>query len=258
VIVFSTMLLLNLKPLEAVRTLALEGLYTELGYDNFAVFGGRHVEDSMLSELKDLSEDVRKFIKTVHMPYDEVNTDVTPVETIVKRMIKWLNAAAELGASIAVFHTLKTMSRDPLEVNLEFFRAVVKEAIDRGITVAVENRIERELFGSSPKDLKDLAEGIGEGIGVCLDIGHANITKNLKQFLNTLEEYVVEIHLHDNDGYRDLHKPPQTGTVNWATVLQWLKNKSKTIPVFEIACNESIKNCITIAKKVLEWFPLQL
>jgi Sugar phosphate isomerases/epimerases len=251
---FSTMLLLNLKPLEAVKVLALEGLHIELGYDNFAVFGGKHAEDAMLKELEELGEDVKSFIKTAHMPYDDVDADLIPLEAIEKRMVKWLDTVARLGASIAVFHTVKTLLRDPLEVNIEFFRTITREAVDRGITVAVENRLEKDLFGSSPGDLKALAETIGEGIGVCLDVGHANITKNLQQFLSTLGDVVVELHLHDNDGSRDLHKPPQTGTVNWGLIMQWLKSRSRVVPVFEIACTKGVKNCIAIAKSVSKWF----
>jgi len=253
--VFSTMILLNLRPLEAVKALALEGLYIELDYDNFALFGGKHAEDAMLKEVVNgLGEDLKRFVRTVHMPYDEIDADVMPLESIVERMVKWLDVASRIGVEVAVFHTIKTVFRNPLETNLEFFRTVVKEAMERGIMVAVENRLEKELFGSSPKDLKELVETIGEGIGVCLDVGHANITKTLQQFLNTVGEHIVELHLHDNDGQKDLHRPPQTGTVNWSLITQWLKKRAGVIPVFEISCRESVKNCIAIAKSASEWF----
>jgi sugar phosphate isomerase/epimerase len=255
--VFSTMILLNLRPLEAVKTLVSEGLYVELDYDNFAVFRGNQAEDSLLREVvENVVGDMRSYVKTIHMPYQDsdINADLVPLESIVKRMVKWLDVGAELGVSIAVFHTIKTMSRDPLKINIEFFKMVVREAIDREIIVAVENRLEKELFGSKPDDLKILVDNVGEGIGVCLDIGHANITRNLDQFLNKLGEHVVELHLHDNNGLKDLHKPPLTGTVDWGTVIQWLRNRDNVVPVFEIVCREETMKCLAIAKNIAEWF----
>lgn len=255
--VFSTMILLNLRPLEAVKTLVSEEHYIELDYDNFIMSGDRQVEDAMLKEIIDnVVGDLKNYIKTIHMPYQDIdiNADLTPLEVIERRMVKWLDVGAKLGVSAAVFHTIKTSSKNPLEINLEFFKVITKEAMDRGIIVAVENRLEKELFGSKPSDLKNLIENIGEGIGICLDVGHAHITKNLHQFLDVLREHIVELHLHDNNGQKDLHKPPLTGTIDWNMIIQWLKNKNNVIPVFEIACKEEIKNCLAIAKNVSEWF----
>jgi sugar phosphate isomerase/epimerase len=255
--VFSTMILLNLRPSEAVRVLASEGLYVELDYDNFTVFGGRQVEDALLKEVvENVVGGLRRYVRTNHMPYQQgdIDADIIPLESIKKRMIKWLDVGAELGVSVAVFHAIRTSSRNPLEMNLEFFKVMAKEAIDRGIMVAVENRMERGLFGSKPSDLKALMEGVGEGIGVCLDVGHANITKNLHRFLDELGEHIVELHLHDNDGLKDLHKPPLTGTVDWNSIMLWLRNKSNVIPTFEIGCREDTRSCLAVAKSVLEWF----
>ena len=252
--VFSTMIMLALKPLDAVKTLASNGLLIEIGFDNFQAFGGKLVEDSMLKELLEGSEELKRFVRSIHMPYDEVDVDAVPMDNIVKRMVKWLDYAGALGARVAVFHTLVTGSRNPLEVNTEFFRVMTREAMDRGIAVAVENRLEKNLFGSSPRDLKKLIESVGEGIGVCLDVGHANIAGNLRQFIESLQGHIIEMHLHDNDGVKDLHRPPQTGTVDWSYVVSFLKRKQDVLPVFEIICREGVKKCLELAKSVRSWF----
>ncbi|MEM0027113.1 MAG: sugar phosphate isomerase/epimerase [Ignisphaera sp.] len=255
-IAFSTMVLLNLDPFEATAKLIESGFHVEVCYDNFLVFGGRYVEDVLFKKFLDSIQSIRKtYIKSVHMPYDELDADTIPFEHILNRMVKWLRFAHEIGASIAVFHTLKTSS-DPLNTNLHFFREIAREAMDRGIRIAVENRLEKNLFGSKPEDLKNIVESVGEGIGICLDVGHANINKNLDAFLKTLENSIIELHLHDNNGFRDEHKPPFTGSVDWNAVIGLIKRKRDILPVFEIACREPVVSCLSIANRVKQEFEM--
>ena len=252
--VFSTMMLTNLDPLKASKELIKHGFGVELCYDNFMFFGGKSVEDKMFREvIEGLTTYEKKHIKSVHMPYDEIDVDTTPMDAIVSRMVKWLDFAHEIGAGIAVFHTLKGGSG--YDVNVEFFKRIAKEALDRGVRVAVENRLERNVFGAKPSELKSLLEGVGEDMGICLDVGHANINNNLRQFLETLGDRIIELHIHDNDGQRDLHKPPYTGTVDWGYIKEWLKlRREKVLPVFEVSCRENTSVCISMAKSVAELF----
>lgn len=143
---------------------------------------------------------------------------------------------------MAIFHTLESSSRG-FKVNLEFFRKIAREATDRGIKIAVENRPEKRLFGSAPEELKLLMEAVDENIWICVDAGHANINRNLSHLLENLSTHVIEIHLHDNNGERDEHKPLFAGTVDWRLVSNWLKNRRTEINlVFEILCSEQRPN----------------
>ena len=248
-VAFSTMVLLSLEPAEAIRVLAGEGILVEVAYDNFRSLGGMAVEDMLMRRACELADEgVRGMIRSVHMPYDGIEVDAIPLDIVIKRMLKWLDFAHRLEASIAVFHTLESSLRE-FEANLEFFRRIAREAADRGIKVAVENRLERRLFGSDPRDLELLIESVGENIGACADVGHANINRNLSQLLKTLDNSIIEVHLHDNDGEKDEHKPPFTGSVSWGLVLDWLKRRKEYINiVFEILCSEQTSKCLTIAE----------
>ncbi|MEM1718288.1 MAG: TIM barrel protein [Thermosphaera sp.] len=248
-VTFSTMVLLSLEPAKAIKILAGEGIPVEVAYDNFRSLGGMAVEDELMRRACELADEgVREMIRSVHMPYDGIEVDAIPMDIVIKRMLKWLDFAHRLEASITVFHTLECSLRE-FEVNLEFFRRMAREAADRGIKVAVENRLERRLFGSNPRDLKLLIESVGDNIGACADVGHANINRNLSQLLKTLDNSIIEVHLHDNDGEKDEHKPPFTGSVSWGLVLDWLKRRKEDINiVFEILCPEQTSKCLTIAK----------
>jgi len=255
-LVFSTMILVNLSPVDALTTLIRNGFFIEIGYDNFITYGGKYAENQLIKRvLETVTSYDKNFIKSIHMPYDEIDADTVPLEAIVSRMIKWLDFAQEVGASIAVFHTLKTSS-NVFDTNLYFFRKIVKEASDRGVMVAIENRLEKELFGSKPQDLKNLVTALGEEAGICLDVGHANITKNLRQFIDVVGNQVIELHLHDNDGSKDLHKPPYTGSVDWNLVTEFIKRRKNALPVFEVLCRESPVHCIVNANTIRKMFEI--
>ena len=53
-------------------------------------------------------------------------------------------------------------------------------------------------------------------LGLCFDSGHANLGGDSFEQLKRLKDRLIAVHLHDNDGSRDQHKIPFTGTVNWA------------------------------------------
>jgi sugar phosphate isomerase/epimerase len=56
-------------------------------------------------------------------------------------------------------------------------------------------------------------------LGVCLDVGHAQLTGAASEAAEVLSGLVMTTLLHDNNGRDDLHRAPGEGTVNWAAVL---------------------------------------
>jgi len=56
-----------------------------------------------------------------------------------------------------------------------------------------------------------------------LDLGHAHINGNLEESLQALSRHMAAMHVHDNDGVKDLHKPPYTGTIRWSLLENWIQ-----------------------------------
>ena len=119
---------------------------------------------------------------------------------------------------------------------------LVPAAEKNGVTIAVENAF------SAVSDAAALKKYVGHfggsrAIGVCVDVGHANISfrapgKTAEQLrldkiqrMNMdfafsdghMEEellpHIVVAHLHDNDGLADEHKMPMTGKIDWTEIL---------------------------------------
>lgn len=248
---YSTMLYLSLPPYKAIERLAELGLPIELSYDNFVVAGGKALEDKYIGEiLTRANSDAR--VMVVHMPYDEMDPATALSEAGLKRFVKWLDLAHRLGAEAVVVHTLRIGSEyeRALEVNVEFLGLILREAVDRGITLAVENRLEKSLFGSRPSDLLKIVNELGNEVRICLDVGHANINKNLDEFLS-IGRRIAVIHAHDNDGYRDLHNPPYSGTVRWSLVENWISRTGfDGVIVFEAVCKDSVHICDSVTNYI--------
>jgi sugar phosphate isomerase/epimerase len=87
-----------------------------------------------------------------------------------------------------------------------------------GVTVAIE-LIPNPL--SLPTRLVQWIEDdlASPGVGVCLDVGHANLTGDAMEAIEICSGHIVTTHLHDNRGTRDDHLVPGEGGIDWEGVL---------------------------------------
>jgi len=85
-----------------------------------------------------------------------------------------------------------------------------------GVRVLVENLLSDP---TTPEHLITILElGHLDGIGVCLDLGHAHITVGVHEAITALNQRIVSMHVHDNGGAKDEHLWPGDGTIDWAAV----------------------------------------
>jgi sugar phosphate isomerase/epimerase len=247
------MLYACLPPLKAIERIMGQGLSAELSYDNFAISGGALVEDRYIAELLKASSDLRGHVSAVHMPYDELEPHRALTESGFRRLSKWLDLARRLEIQLAVTHTLRIDRghESALRLNVKFLGRIAEGAEDNGITVAVENRLENSYYGSRPSDLLAIIRELGGRVSICLDLGHAHINGNLEGSLQALGRCMAAMHVHDNDGSKDLHKPPYTGAIKWSLVENWLtRMKFGGVIVFEVLCKGDIQTCDKLVEEV--------
>ena len=102
--------------------------------------------------------------------------------------------------------------------SLEHLRAFAKPL---GVQVVVEN-IPNEL--STPEGLVELLRTARfTDVGVCFDVGHAHISPGITQAFDTLKELIRTTHVHDNNGERDAHLWPGSGTIDWKQTMELLR-----------------------------------
>jgi sugar phosphate isomerase/epimerase len=90
-----------------------------------------------------------------------------------------------------------------------------------GVHLLVENLLSE---ATTPEHLVAILEmGHLTNVGVCLDLGHANITVGTADAIATLGKRIVTVHVHDNHGMKDEHLWPGSGTIDWKATAAALK-----------------------------------
>lgn len=93
---------------------------------------------------------------------------------------------------------------------------------ERNIRIAVEN----VLHGATAEKVMRLMDDDRydpDSVGVCLDLGHSNISNNPVNDLEECSERLFAIHVSDNNGREDSHSIPFTGNIDWMQVAAVLK-----------------------------------
>ena len=145
-----------------------------------------------------------------------------------------------VGAAFYCYKHVPLSTLRPLA--LETLEKLLPAAEKLGMVIAVENSFE---MPNSAKEVIGLVNHFGghPALGVCYDTGHANCMasapgKDKSKYepyfpkcwwengviwednaLDTLKDQVVTCHIHDNNGYGDLHGMPFDGTIDWRDLM---------------------------------------
>ncbi|RLE72517.1 MAG: hypothetical protein DRJ45_01710 [Thermoprotei archaeon] len=159
---------------------------------------------------------------------------------------------------------LNSLKRDEAwKISIRFLKELSKYALKNEIYLGIENM---ELysyengvkklfpaFGRTIYELSEILSLVGyDSLKVTFDVGHANIGGNPVSFLEKMFPQIVHIHLHDNNGLRDLHAPLGSGTIDFKTIFKIIRenNYSGTM-IVERSIDDNILNDINFMKKML-------
>ncbi len=147
-----------------------------------------------------------------------------------RELLDGIDTAALMQIPMAVAHPIAWYSRDVkygdwVRANMAFLSPLAEYAKRKGIKLCIENMPsdkeaeDNHLYGSCALNISALAEKLG--VGICWDVGHANISgyKQSEQ-LQILKGKLDVLHIHDNlgKGHKDAHLLPFDGTVDWEDV----------------------------------------
>lgn len=93
---------------------------------------------------------------------------------------------------------------------------------ERNIRIAVEN----VLHGATAEKILRLIDDERHNpdlVGMCLDLGHSNISNNPVNDLEGCSERLFAIHVSDNNSREDSHSIPFSGNIDWMQVAAVLK-----------------------------------
>lgn len=135
-----------------------------------------------------------------------------------------IDMASELGTDVIIMH----MGNEPVEFEAAglYWSQLWKSLEDlepyaraHGVRIAIENGVFRLIR-------KVLARYDAAYVGLCYDCGHGNVSRDGLDETDALKDRLIAIHLHDNDGASDQHKPLFTGTVDWPRLAKILASSA--------------------------------
>ncbi len=122
---------------------------------------------------------------------------------------------ARLGSDVVVMH-LPSGDRAPDSAywdrvfrSLDALRPIARAS---GVRIAIENGGSAESFDAIEHVFRHYEP---EYVGLCYDSGHGNLFAEGLDRMAAIGDRLIAVHLHDNDGQGDQHKPLFTGAIDW-------------------------------------------
>ncbi len=140
-------------------------------------------------------------------------------EAAQAEILALLKALPILNCSLLVVHPggLADRAERSLQENVKkSIQILLEDCAPQGIRIALEN-INSEL--GSPQGVSRLVEEIAApNLGMCLDLGHANLVEDLPALVKKAAAKLIHIHASDNNGQEDSHQIPFEGSIDWQKV----------------------------------------
>ncbi len=193
----------------------------ENGFDAFEWFPDKK-ESGEGWEESDLDAETRRYIKNVSLEHDirlSVHTpwEVNPLQPKAwERLLEDLEFARDIGASNLNIHLYTDQG---IDAYVEAVSPFIRRLAQVGIKLSIENTpiTGPEAFNELFKKLRSLNSTDTDCVGMCLDIGHANLCSatlnDYLKFIDMLDSQVpiIHIHMHENYGDYDSHLPLFSG-----------------------------------------------
>ena len=132
--------------------------------------------------------------------------------------------------------------------DLPLLRRAIEPAAERAAELGIALAIAFPLRLRADDALAVIESLDGAAVGVCLDTGHAHLADGVPEAIETLAGYIHAIHLHDNQGREDAHRPPFAGSIDWPAVLMELEKTGYAgRAVFELAADPDAATAVARA-----------
>jgi len=104
---------------------------------------------------------------------------------------------------------------------IEFWSSLAEEAWDKGLMIALEN-----MWEFTPDIIGDVLRKLNlPGLRACVDVGHAHLFSDVPFtcWLQSLNSYVVHVHINNNSGAVDEHHALSDGVLNYPEILAQIR-----------------------------------
>lgn len=180
----------------------------------------------------------REPVLQVHAPFSDLNLGALGDKArdyAMRVMQDTIHKSALAGVKMITLHPgivspMGSYKReDVLRRSIGSLRKLREFAEDEGTTACVENMPKGgwALMWSAEESRRVCEE---TGLGLCYDIGHANVSGQVPEFL-ALRDLFVNVHIHDNRGGHDEHLTVGEGTADFQGLKKALSGYNGNIVV---------------------------
>lgn len=222
----------DLKYLEEIGFDAVDysGMCFEPGKGVFAL-SDAEFEARMLADRREIEEAGLEIYQTHGVwPYDD--TDAEQKEAKFQAMIRSIQGTALLGSKYVVIHPVLPFAwnKSPhhekdVQANIDYIKMLIPYAEKHGVRIALENMPNPYVPCGRIEELVECIDAVNsEYLVACLDVGHSTaLGYDAGDAVRMLGRRIHCLHIHDNDGRRDLHLLPYHGVTNWKHFTDALK-----------------------------------
>ena len=205
-------------------------LCTEPGTGLFAMNASEF--ERFLIHDREAAKDAGLVIGQTHgvWPYDDTKPE--NYDAKLEAMLKSIEATSILGAPYVVIHPVLPTMWNPsdhhekdLEANIEYVKKLEPYARKYNVKLALENMPNPHVPCGHVSELNDCLNAVNSDFVVaCMDVGHCSaISDSAGDMARLLGDKLCVLHIHDNDGRRDIHMPPYQGVTDWADFAKALR-----------------------------------
>lgn len=212
---------------EHIELLRREGICPEIYFPSSAIDNLGDKDIISIKERFDYGPSL-----SIHAPFMDLSpgaVDPKVRDVTIERFSSILDISEILRSTTIVFHSgyEKWKYSHKIDVwidgSMKTWPGLIKRAEALGVKIAIEN-----IFEDDPANLILLMRELhSENFGLCFDTGHFNLFSRvpLSDWLDALEPYIFELHLHDNNKDRDSHLPIGEGTFDFPYLFSKLNNR---------------------------------
>ncbi len=182
--------------------------------------------------------------------------------------------AKRIGMVDEIKRALEIAEEVPFRYMVQHLGGVHEEYDERRMDAAFSSLEELSLFARQ-RGVEILLENIPNGIstgsllnmfleqthlrlGLCFDVGHANLMEGVETAFETMKERIRSTHIHDNDGKADKHLFPlqhESGTIKWKRIVELLFSRPDQYPLLlELKEDPEMEKPLDHVKRIFEEF----
>jgi sugar phosphate isomerase/epimerase len=194
---------------------------------------------------------------TIHSPILDMNIASATTSfrsESIRQVLRSIDNAARLGAELVVVHPgnwtpLKLFEpKIHWNLNRESLRRILSYGEAAGVRIGVENMPRSHFLLEKSSEFLDLIKE-GLPLEMTLDVGHANTTSQLKDFIREMGPRIAHVHLHDNKGQGDDHLVIGKGAIDWSFLKRSL-DFSKLTGVIEANTFDDARDSYAKARQI--------